>query len=379
MKLNRSLLIASFIAACLPACSWFSSSNPHPIPELKQVAGLKMISPRWRVSLGGDDIVPLSPAVSQDRVYAARGSGELYAFAAMSGSQLWKVDLRETLSSGVGAGEGFVAVGTKKGQVVVLDEDGKEKWRVSSGNSEVSAPPVISSGLVVVRTGDGHLLALNLSDGKRRWSIERSLPSLTLYRASSAVAVRGALFAGYPGGKLLAISMDQGKVGWESAVAVPRGATELERVADVTGAPQVGDRNICAATYQGRVACFEIANGNPIWSREASSVSGLGADTTRVYVADDKGIVNAWERTSGSPAWKNEDFAGRRLVGASAAAGQVIVTDFQGYVHWLDRIDGKVIARASTDDSSAVQAPVFLGDGVLVQTRKGGLYAFPMP
>jgi len=378
MNVNRSFILAFLLAGSLSACSLFSS-NPHPLPELKEIAGLKKITPRWRVSLGSDELVPLTPAVAHDHIYAARETGQVYSFTILSGSETWKKDLKVSLTAGVGAGEGYVALGTKQGLVIVLDEDGKELWRQSVGNSEISAPPVISGGLVVVRTGDGRLVALNILDGKVRWTLERSLPALTLYHASQAVAVRGALFAGYPGGKLLAIALDQGRIGWEAAVAIPRGATELERVADVTGAPQVNDRSICAATFQGRVACFETANGNPIWSREASSLSGLGADTSRVYVADDKGVVNAWERASGSPAWKNEDFLGRRLVGATAASGQVVVTDLQGYVHWLDRIDGKVIARASTDDSSAVQTPLFLGDGVLIQTRKGGLYAFPMP
>jgi len=378
MIFQRSLVLGLVLAGCLSACGLFSS-NLHPIPELKEVAGLKKLQARWKVSLGGEDLVPLSPAVAHDHVYAARGNGEVFAYTAASGAQTWRKDLRVPLTAGVGAADGYVALGTKQGLVILLDEDGKEIWRQSAGNSEISATPVISGGMVVVRTGDGSLVAFNVIDGKRRWKLDRALPALTLYHASNAVAVRGALFAGYPGGKLLAIGLDQGRIGWEAAVAIPRGATELERVADVTGAPQVSDRNVCAATFQGRIACFETANGNPIWSRDASSIAGLGADTSRVYVADDKGVVNAWERASGASAWKNEDFLGRRLVGATAASGQVVVTDLQGYVHWLDRIDGKVIARASTDDSSAVQTPLFLGDGVLVQTRKGGLYAFPMP
>lgn len=378
MIFQRSLVLGLVLAGCLSACGLFSS-NLHPIPELKEVAGLKKLQARWKVSLGGEDLVPLSPAVAHDHVYAARGNGEVFAYTAASGAQTWRKDLRVPLTAGVGAADGYVALGTKQGLVILLDEDGKEIWRQSAGNSEISASPVISGGMVVVRTGDGSLVAFNVIDGKRRWKLDRALPALTLYHASNAVAVRGALFAGYPGGKLLAIGLDQGRIGWEAAVAIPRGATELERVADVTGAPQVSDRNVCAATFQGRIACFETANGNPIWSRDASSIAGLGADTSRVYVADDKGVVNAWERASGASAWKNEDFLGRRLVGATAASGQVVVTDLQGYVHWLDRIDGKAIARASTDDSSAVQTPLFLGDGVLVQTRKGGLYAFPMP
>ena len=127
------------------------------------------------------------------------------------------------------------------------------------------------------------------------------------------------------------------------------------------------------------MACLDPSNGTPLWSREVSTVSGLGADAGRVYVADEKGTVYAWERASGSPAWKNEEFNGRRLIGALAAGGQVVTGDLQGFVHWLDRSDGSITARASTDGSSLTEGPIFLGDGVLVQTRKGGLYAFPMP
>jgi outer membrane protein assembly factor BamB len=57
----------------------------------------------------------------------------------------------------------------------------------------------------------------------------------------------------------------------------------------------------------------------------------------------------------------------------------VVTGDLQGYVHWLERDDGKTVARGATDGSSLTQQPLFLGDAVLVQTRKGGLYAFPMP
>ena len=40
-------------------------------------------------------------------------------------------------------------------------------------------------------------------------------------------------------------------------MALPRGATELERVADVMGNPVVDERQVCAVAYQGRVACFD--------------------------------------------------------------------------------------------------------------------------
>ena len=377
-RVAPTALIAVMLAASLPGCSLFGSTA-RVTPPLKAEAGLQTLQARWHLDLSDGQVVPLSAAVDGGRIFAAKASGELQALNATSGSQVWKVTVPDQLAGGVGAGEHLVAVGTRHGKVVVFDEDGHPLWDAVAGVSAITAPPVIADGVVVVRTGEGKLVAFTAANGAKRWSVERALPALTLYRASSAVAAHGALFVGLPGGKLLALTLDQGKVGWESAVAVPRGATELERVADVTGTPVVGERDVCAATYQGRVACLNPTNGNPLWSREVSSLSGLGADSGRVYVADEKGAVSAWERGSGSPAWKNEDLNGRRLIGAVAAAGLVITGDLQGYVHWLDRSDGKITARASTDGSSLFQAPIFLGDGVLVQTRKGGLFVFPMP
>jgi hypothetical protein len=48
------------------------------------------------------------------------------------------------------------------------------------------------------------------------------------------------LYAGFPGGKLVALDATNGAQLWETTVALPRGATELERVADVMGNPGGG-------------------------------------------------------------------------------------------------------------------------------------------
>ena len=51
------------------------------------------------------------------------------------------------------------------------------------------------------------------------------------------------------------------------------------------------------------------------------------------------------------------------------------VGDYQGYVHFLDRDDGAFAVRIATDGSAIKARPQRVGQNVLVQTRKGGLYA----
>jgi outer membrane protein assembly factor BamB len=55
--------------------------------------------------------------------------------------------------------------------------------------------------------------------------------------------------------------------------------------------------------------------------------------------------------------------------------GRVAVADAQGIVHFLSRESGAFVARIETDGSPVPASPQALGDGLLIQTDKGGLYA----
>jgi outer membrane protein assembly factor BamB len=58
----------------------------------------------------------------------------------------------------------------------------------------------------------------------------------------------------------------------------------------------------------------------------------------------------------------------------------LIVADYQGYVHWLGHDDGALLARTSTDGTAIDVPPLALSEvsssAVLVQTIDGDLYAF---
>ncbi len=50
--------------------------------------------------------------------------------------------------------------------------------------------------------------------------------------------------------------------------------------------------------------------------------------------------------------------------------------DFEGYVHFLSREDGTVLARMKTDGSAISAAPVVAGATLVVQTRDGDIYGY---
>ncbi|MEW6591477.1 MAG: outer membrane protein assembly factor BamB, partial [Pseudomonadota bacterium] len=277
--------------------------------------------------------------------------------------------------AGAGAGDDLVLVGGGKGELLALDRaTGQPRWKAAL-SSEVTGQLLRGGDTVVVRTGDGRVHGLAAADGSRKWLYTRTLPALTLRGSGGMVLRDGVLYAGFPGGKLVALNAANGAQLWESTVALPRGATELERVADVMGPPAVDERAVCAVAYQGRVACFDRRNGAPLWTRDTSSNSGLGMDDRAVYVTDDKDAVTAYDKTSGRAGWRQDKLARRDVTAPLALGAWVVVADGEGYVHVLSADDGSFVARSKVD-SGVHTAPVDIGPGFAVQTVKGTVVAF---
>jgi outer membrane protein assembly factor BamB len=177
----------------------------------------------------------------------------------------------------------------------------------------------------------------------------------------------------------VALNLANGGVGWESVVALPKGTTELERVADVIGLPIVDGRQVCAVAFQGRVACFDAQAGTTNWARDLSSYSGMAADNRNLYITDDRNAVVALDKTSGASLWKQDKLSGRSVSAPAALGRYVVVGDFQGYLHFLSREDGSFAARIATDGSPIVAPPVAVDFTTLVaQTRNGGVYAITL-
>ncbi len=380
------LVLAATLVVGLGACAapkdfslnpmdwWGAKKGPKPA-ELQPLANALPVRILWQAGVGAGGAAAFSPAVVDSSVYAAAADGSVSALDSASGKLLWRVNVERQLSGGVGAGGGLVVVGSPEGEVIALEAGtGALRWRARV-SSEVLAPPVIAEDLVMVRAVDSRLFALDARDGRRRWVYQRTAPSLAVRSPVGMASGRGQVYAGFAGGKLAAVSLSNGAVRWEGTVALPKGATELERVTDVVGLPQITEREACAVAYQGRVACFDIANGNSLWSRVMSSTSGLALDARYVFVTDDRDAVHGLDRAGGTSVWRSDQFARRGLTAPLALGQEVLVADMQGFVHFLSRDTGQAVARISTDGSPIVSAPVRLGTAALLQTLNGTIYA----
>ena len=369
----RRLLAGAFAAAALAGCS-SGPSGPKPatLPPLTNPPAVKVL---WSTSVGSADRFVFAPALAAGSVFAAARNGNVVRIDATSGKELWSVSAPVRLSGGVGADEQTVAVAGEDGDVIALEAaSGKVRWRARV-SSEVLSAPTVGRGLVLVRSIDSRVFAFDADDGKRRWVYQRPASPLAVRTPAGMVLREDTAYAGFRGGKLAAIALSNGGLRWEATVALPKGTTELERVVDVVGDPALQGREVCAASYQGRVACFDANTGQQIWAREISTLTGVSLDARYAYVSDEKGSVQAFDRSNGRTVWKQDRLSLRQLSLPLPVENAVAVGDFEGYVHFLARDSGAFVARYDARGGGVAAPPLALPGGMVVQTRSGGLHA----
>ncbi len=357
----------------VPSLAWMGIGRgvkkPGPLPAYEAKATARV---DWQVAMGGKGGVGFAPAVRKEAIYAASPDGTIVSVEPSTGRQNWRITAERRLSAGVGAGENTIVVGTDKADVYAFDASGKPLW-TGKVSSEVAGPPTSAEGMVVVWSLDGKIFGLLEADGSRKWVYQRTVPPLTVRRFAGGVASRGGLFTGTAGGKLLAMDLLTGALGWEGSVATPKGSTELERIADVTSLPVVEERQVCAAAFQGRVACFEVVRGNTAWSRDFSSLSGIAVDNRFLFLTSDDGAIHALDKSTGASAWKQDKLAARFPSGPAVIGDYLAVVDIEGYLHLLDRNDGSLVGRVATDGAAAASQPQANGAAIVWQSATGNL------
>jgi outer membrane protein assembly factor BamB len=353
-----------------------NTEPPAPLTEFTPKAEVTRI---WSADVGKgaeEAYLKLTPIVVYGKIYAADAAGLVSAYDTVTGQLIWQVNTKQKITGGPGSGDGNIYVGTKDAEVLALDaETGKFKW-ASRIPSEVLAAPRSDDGVVIARSIDGKLLGLNAQDGKQVWMQDRKVPVLSLRGSSSPVLVQGAAVIGLANGKLVVITLREGKTIWETRIAIPRGRSDLERMVDIDSDPLVSDGVIHAVTFQGQLATLELKSGRVFWDKKMSSYAGLGMDKRYLYVSDDKSHVWSLDRRSSSSLWKQDVLHARNITAPASHGNYVVVGDLEGYLHWFSKDDGSLAARTRLDDSAILAAPITNDDLLYSLSSSGTLAAF---
>ncbi|MEE4243864.1 MAG: outer membrane protein assembly factor BamB [Kangiellaceae bacterium] len=394
VKLCAALSLTGFLFGCSDEVI----VEPNPLPVVAETKVNYDI--QWSLQFGqGSDsqFVKLVPQYGYSNLYVADVAGTITAISPDSGEVVWKSDTNKKISAGVAVGNRMVVVGTREGQVLAFDaETGKEKWaaRVSS---EVIASPAVGDGFVVVNSVDGKITAFDAESGEQKWFYDRNLPPLTLRGTSAPVITSGAAIAGFANGKVGVFILNNGQLAWEKQITAPRGKSDLERLVDVDAKPVVFGTTLYVSSYNGNLMALELRSSEPRWSRELSSFQDLTIDNQTLLVTQDNGHVTSLNRNNGALLWTQKALFLRKTTAPQVFGNHIVVGDMSGYLHMLNKADGKLIGQLnvnrhlSFDDCYDLEfvcrfhnheqfgiasAPLVVKDKLIVQTQNGQLIAY---
>jgi outer membrane protein assembly factor BamB len=357
-----------------------NSDNSEPPAELTDYQAELKFEIIWDESDGvgvDEQVINLVPAVADDKIIIADHEGLVLARRLTDGETLWEVETDLPISVGPVVSGDLLYIATSKAHVLALNvATGEAVWK-QRVSSEVLALPVIAGEILLLRTTDGKEIALNKVDGKEIWSIAEATPALSIRGDGSPVVDGETVIIGSANGKLTALNLNDGAHLWETSIATPRGRSEIERLTDINGSPLLVSSAAYISTYKSGLASVSTVDGDILWRNEKiSSEHGLAADDYYyLYVTDSVSDLWKLDQDNGRSYWKQSALHRRQLSMPAVYDDYVVVGDYEGYLHWLSKTDGRLLGRVEITDKPIMARPIIVDNMVYVYASDGTLAA----
>ncbi|GAB4180848.1 MAG: outer membrane protein assembly factor BamB [Wenzhouxiangellaceae bacterium] len=381
--MSMRFLLLLCVTLLLSGCSFFSNlfggSDEDEPAELVEFTPTLEVDRVWRVSVGSDAGkagLKLMPSYADGRVYAVDRKGLVTVVDSQNGDVIERFDTDLNISSPPGVAEGLLMLGTLDGELFTLDaRTGDVRWRAPV-SSEVLARPLLHDGVVIARCVDGRVFGFDAATGQRLWVYDRSVPLLSLRGNGSPLARGGLVFIGYDGGEVVALRANDGGVIWEQPVSTPEGRTELERLADIDGDMALIATDLYVVSFRGRLASLSVDSGRIIWVKDIASASGVAVSRTRLAITDAEDSIWLVDRRNAGSLWKLDAMARRELTRPVFYGNNVVVADGEGYIHWIDADSGEFVARSNNGGDGVAAPMLVVGTTLYVLDRNGNLSAY---
>lgn len=293
--------------------------------------------------------------VAQDeKLYFVTEHGSVYGLQQETGRRVDYIQTDFEPSAGVTVKDGMAYFGTYDAQLVAVSLEQKSVLWEKTLTSEILAEPAVANGRIAVQTGGGWLSVIDAQSANTLWRDKEDLPALTVRGTSAPVIVGNTLIAGFANGTVNAYNLVDGTKLWSFEVGKAEGRYEIERLTDVNGRLVVRDGMVYAVAYNGTLSAINLTTGRPVWQRNIPSGVGVALENDVLIAVEQDSTVHALNAKNGEVIWQNEELVGRELISPTYFRDYVAVVDRSGYVHLLDRDNGKVKAWFLADTVAPV-------------------------
>ena len=375
---SRQSLVLIIWASSLIFLTGCGSGSPRPVaPPIGEVKVLQPIKPSWTLKLSAPVQLAQSLQVINQKIAVSGATGQVTLVDLSQGKPVWQIDLGKPLQTGAGFDGDSVAV-VSVGNELTLVQDGKQLWQKRLP-AQSFTNPVLAGERVFVLLADRSVVAFDKAGGKRLWTQQRPGEPLVLKQNGVLLPFQNTLLASL-GGRLVALSPDNGQVLWDVGIANPRGLNDLERLVDLVGTASRFNNTVCIRAFQAQLGCVNAVRGSMVWSRASVGTKGISGDEATLVGTESNGVVRAWNRSNGERLWDTDRLKYRDLSQPLWTAKGVVITDEGGWLYVLSGKDGSLLNRLQTPATGFASAPTALDNGsFVVLARNGLLLAYQLP
>ena len=312
--------------------------------------------------------------VDSNAIFTADSLGNIFKIDQADGSIINHYSYPREFSSGTAVTSNSIFVTTIDGYLLSIDKaHGEIAWQAQLPSLSVEAPQV-GGDVVVVRTNDSQILAYSIINGSLLWVYQKATPPLTLRTYNTFQVVgQDVILIGQPSGRVALVNLNTGIAIWETYIAVPEGATDLDKLIDLSVRPVINDKEICVATFNGKLACLDAISSNILWSKKFSTSYGLLIDDRNVYAISQDGVIYAYDKNSGGDIWKNDILQYRSLSPPVFLNNDLLIIDKDGFISLFNRNNGELVGYTDSNLINGISFPWADGKKVIVQSGNGNI------
>ena len=347
-----------------------------------------------------------APVVADGRVYAIDTSATVRAFDAGTGARVWAATVG-TEEARKGGGNGFLGRGANSnsgilfgggvsfdngrvyatsgiGDVAAFDAaTGKQLWQVRPGGP-LRGAPTIALGAVYVISQDNQLYALGQDDGKTLWTGSGTAELAGVFGNGAPAVAQGTVVAGFSSGELSAYRYENGRILWQDALARTSISTAVAALSDIDAEPVIDNGRVYAIGQGGRMVALELNTGQRIWEINLAGIATPWVAGEWLFVVDDNAQLFAIARSSGKIKWTTQlpryrdqkDKKGPLTwYGPVLAGDRLVLLNSLGVITNVSPLDGKVQSTVDTDMAVSLP-PVVAGNTLYILHDEGQLTAW---
>ena len=349
----------------------------------------------WRASIGSGvsnkSAFAAAPVVADGKVFTIDTQAVIRAFAADTGRELWRTQVRgegaptgALFGGGVSFDNGRIYATNGAGYAAALDAgNGSPIWQVRPGGP-LRGAPTIANDNVYVLAQDNQLFALNPADGKTRWTSSAAVEIAGVFGSAAPAAAQGTVVAGFSSGELNAYRYENGRVLWQDALSRTSISTAVTTLSDIDAEPVIDGGRVYAVGQGGRMVALELVTGQRIWEINVAGTATPWVAGEWIFVVTDEAQLLAIARATGRIRWMTQLQRWRDVkdkqgtiswVGPVLAGDRLIVANNLGHVVNVSPYDGAVQSTIATGNRISL-SPVVANNTLYTLNDNGQLTAW---